>query len=149
MSLKNQVQQDMQSAMKLRDAVKVGALRMLVAEIKKREIDKKEPLTDAEVQKAIQSMLKQRHESVDAFLKGGREDLVKKERQEIAILQTYLPQPLSHTEVEALVEAAIQESGASVPQDIGKVMKLALAKAAGRADGKLVNEIARAKLVGK
>ncbi len=146
MDLKAQLQNDMKSAMKAGDPVKLGALRMLIAEIKKKEIDKRSPLEEAEIQKTISSMLKQRNDSVDAFVKGGREDLAAKEREEAEVLKVYLPQMMSQAEVEALVTAAIQESGAVSPNDIGKVMKVALAKSQGKADGKMVNEIARTKL---
>jgi len=146
MDLKTTLQNDMKSAMKSQDPTRVGCLRMLIAEIKKREIDKRSPLDDSEIQKVISTLLKQRGESILAFEKGGRADLVEKEKAEMAVLKAYLPEQLSSSEVEALVALAIQESGASGAADIGKVMKLALAKAEGRADGKLVNEIARKKL---
>ncbi len=146
MELKVRIQEDMKTAMKAQDAIKVGALRMLISEIKKREIDKRAPLEEAEIHKTIGTMIKQRHESIEAFEKGGRSDLVAKEKAEIIPLQVYLPQQLSREEVEAIVAAAIQETGAAVPADIGKVMKAVLAKTAGRADGKLINEIARTKL---
>ncbi|NBX93076.1 MAG: GatB/YqeY domain-containing protein [Proteobacteria bacterium] len=146
MDLKTTLQNDMKTAMKSQDSIRLGCLRMLIAEIKKREIDKRSPLDEGEIQKTISTLIKQRTESVVAFEKGGRMDLAEKEQAEILVLKVYLPQQLSSAEVEALVVAAITESGASSPADIGKVMKLALAKAEGRADGKLVNEIARAKL---
>ena len=136
----------MKTAMKAQDSLKLGALRMLIAEIKKKEIDKRSALDDGEIQKTISTLLKQRNDSIEAFVKGGREDLADKERKEVQILQAYLPTQLSASEVEALVVAAIQETGAASASDIGKVMKAALAKAAGRADGKLVNELARKKL---
>jgi uncharacterized protein YqeY len=94
-------------------------------------------------------LLKQRADSIEAFTKAGRNDLAEKEEQEAALLKVYLPQQLSAAEVEALVVAAIAETGANKPGDIGQVMKAVLAKAAGRADGKLVNELARTKLSGK
>lgn len=146
MDLKTTVQNDMKAAMKAGQPDKVGTLRMLISEIKKREIDKKSPLDEGEIHKTISSMLKQRQDSIEAFVKGNRPDLADKERSEAEILKTYLPAQLSAAEVEALVVAAISESGASGPSDIGKVMKAALAKAGGKADGKLVNELARAKL---
>lgn len=146
MDLKTTLQNDMKTAMKSQDSIRLGCLRMLIAEIKKREIDKKAPLDEAEIQKTISTLLKQRAESVTAFEKGGRTDLADKEKAEIEVLKAYMPQQLSPAEVEALVIAAIAESGAAGPADIGKVMKMALAKAEGRADGKLVNEIARTKL---
>lgn len=149
MDLKSKIQTDMKDAMKARENVKVSALRMLISEIKKREIDKRSALDEGEIQKTIQSMLKQRQDSIEQFTKGNRPDLADSERAEVAVLSVYLPQQLSSSEVEALVVQAIAETGASQPGDIGKVMKAVLAKASGRADGKLVNELARTKLTPK
>lgn len=148
MDLKATLQEDMKTAMKAGEPIKVGTLRMLISEIKKREIDKRSPLDTSEIQKVISSLLKQRQDSVEAFQKGGRTDLADKELKEIEILKVYQPTQLSAAEMEALVTDAIAESGAAGPNDIGKVMKVALAKSAGRADGKAVNEIARRKLQG-
>lgn len=136
----------MKTAMKAGEPLKTGCLRMLIAEIKKREIDKKAPLDVGEIQKTVSTLIKQRNDSIDAFLKGGRQDLADKEKLEIDVLKIYLPTQLSEAEVEAIVVAAIQETGAKVPQDVGKVMKAVLAKAEGRADGKMVNELVRKKL---
>jgi len=146
MDLKTTITNDMKEAMKAKDTVKLGALRMLVAEIKKREIDKRSVLDESEVQKTISTMLKQRQDSIEAFTKGNRPDLADKEKLEVDILTAYLPAQLSDAELENLVAAAIQESGAKGPNDLGKVMKAVLAKAAGRADGKRVNELARTQL---
>lgn len=146
MDLKTKLQNDMKDAMRAQDSVKLGALRMLIAEIKKREIDKRSPLDEPEIHKVISSSLKQRADSIDAFKKANRTDLVEKEEREAELLKAYLPQQMSRGEVEAIVVAAIKETGASKPGDIGQVMKAVLAKTAGRADGKLVNEIAKAKL---
>jgi len=146
MDLKTTLQNDLKSAMKDKDALKLGALRMLVAEIKKREIDKRTTLDDAEIQKAIGTLIKQRQDSIEAFVKGNRQDLADKEKQEIELLSVYLPAQLPDAEVEKLVAAAIQESGAKGASDLGKVMKVVLPKIAGRADGKKVNEIVRAQL---
>ncbi len=132
--------------MRAKDSVKLGALRMLTSEIKKREIDSRTEMQDADVFKAIQTMLKQRNDSIEQFTKGNRPDLAEKEQVEVDILKKYLPAGMSAAEVEALVVAAIAESGATTPNDIGKVMKIALAKDGGRADGKIINELARAKL---
>ena len=147
--LKAAITDDMKASMKSGDSTKLGVLRMLLAEIKKREIDKRSPLDEGEIGKTIQSLIKQRNDSVDAFRKGNREDLAAKELQEIEALKVYLPQQMSQAEVEAIVTAAIAEVGATDAKDIGKVMKAALAKSGGRADGKLVNELARAKLTAK
>ena len=146
MDLKTTIQNDLKTAMKAQDSLKLGTLRMLISEMKKREIDKRSALDEVETQKTIASLIKQRMESVEAFEKGGRTDLADKEKAEIAVLKAYLPEQLTQSEVESLVLAAIQETGAAGPNDIGKVMKAVLAKAAGRADGKMVNEIARTKL---
>jgi uncharacterized protein YqeY len=146
MDLKTTIQNDMKTAMKAGEPLKTGCLRMLIAEIKKREIDKKAPLDVGEIQKTVSTLIKQRNDSIDAFLKGGRQDLADKEKLEIDVLKIYLPTQLSEAEVEAIVVAAIQETGAKVPQDVGKVMKAVLAKAEGRADGKMVNELVRKKL---
>ena len=146
MDLKTTIQNDMKAAMKAHEPVKVGALRMLISEIKKKEIDKRAPLDETEIQKTISSMLKQRADSIEAFTKGNRPDLAEKEKEEASLLKAYLPQQLSQQEVEKIVADAIQETGANAPADIGKVMKAVLAKTGGRADGKVVNEIARKKL---
>jgi uncharacterized protein len=147
--LKTTIQNDMKTAMKAQQPVKVGALRMLISEIKKREIDKRTPLDEGEIHKTIASLIKQRNDSVEAFEKGGRQDLADKEKDEIEILKVYMPQQMSTSEVEAIVVAAIKETGASAPADMGKVMKAVLAKTGGRADGKTVNELVRSKLTGK
>src|SRR5262245_29802286 len=100
MDLKTTLQNDMKEAMKAQNSVKLGALRMLIAEIKKREIDKKAALEEAEIHKVINTLIKQRNESMEAFVKGNRPELADKEKQEIAILTPYLPQQLSRAEVE-------------------------------------------------
>ncbi|MFM8314067.1 MAG: GatB/YqeY domain-containing protein, partial [Deltaproteobacteria bacterium] len=99
-----------------------------------------------EIQKTVSTLIKQRNDSIEAFLKGGRQDLADKEKLEIDVLKVYLPTQLTEQEVDLLVSAAIEETGAKVPQDVGKVMKVVLAKAGGRADGKMVNELVRKKL---
>ena len=146
MDLKSTIQNDLKTAMKAQDSLKLNALRMVIAEIKKREIDKRSALDDTEIQKAISTLAKQRQESIEAFTKGGRTDLADKESKELALLKSYLPDQLSREEVLKIVESVIQESGAKTLQDQGKVMKGVLAKAQGKADGKVVNEIVREKL---
>ena len=148
MDLKTRFTTEMKEAMKAHEASKVSVLRMLIAEIKKREIDKRAPLDEAEILKVIGSMVKQRQDSVDAFTKGGRDDLAAGERAEIALLQSYLPKQLDRSAIEAIVTAAIAEVGATSANDLGKVMKAVLPKVAGQADGKVVNEVVRAKLAG-
>lgn len=146
MDLKTSIQNDMKSAMKSQESTKLGCLRMLIAEIKKKEIDKRSPLDESEIQKVIGTLIKQRNESVLAFEKGGRADLVEKEKEEIAVLKAYLPEQLSESEILAIVENAVAETQAKTAADMGKVMKAVLAKVAGRADGKLVNDLVRKKL---
>jgi len=146
MDWKTRIQDDMKTAMKAHESLKVGTLRMLIAEVKKKEIDKRAPLDEAETLKTIQSLIKQRQDSVEAFTQGGRQDLADKESAEILVLKHYLPQQMERSEIEAIVVAAIAETQAKVAADMGKVMKAVLPKIAGRADGKLVNEVVRAKL---
>ncbi len=146
MDLKAKLQSDLKDAMRAQDALKLSTLRGLIAEIKKREIDKRSVLDESEIHKVIQSLLKQRADSIEAFRSAGREELAAKEELEAVVLKAYLPAQLSKEEIEALVVAAIAETGASKPSDIGAVMKAVLTKSAGRADGKWVNEIARLKL---
>lgn len=146
MDLKAKIQEDTKTAMRARDTVRLDVLRMLSAEIKKREIDKRTALDTAEIFKTIQSLVKQRHDSVDAFVKGNREDLAAKERAEIEVLSAYLPTQLSDSELESIVAAAVAEVVPKGASDLGKVMKAALAKADGRADGKKLNELVRAKI---
>jgi len=149
MDIRTTLTNDMKAAMKSGESAKLLVIRTLISEIKKREIDKRSALDEGEIQKTITTMIKQRNDSVEAFDKGGREDLAKKERDEIAFLQAYQPKQMSREDMEAMVTEIIKETGAAGPADIGKVMKAATAKAAGTADGKIVNEIARAKLSGK
>jgi len=146
MDLKARLTSDMKEAMKAQQPTKLGAIRMVISEIKKREIDTRKPLEEAEALKVVQSMIKQRNDSIEAFKAGNREDLAAKEAEEIAILAVYLPAQMSRDEIEKLVVLAIAETGAKTPADIGKVMKAAVAKAEGKADGKIINEIARTKL---
>lgn len=143
MGVKESIQADIKTAMKAHDSTTVSALRLLVSEIKKREIDTRTVLSDTEVLKVVQSLLKQRNDSIEAFQKGNRPDLVQKEEQEVVILKRYLPAQLSHEEVRALVSDCIREMGATRPEEMGKVMKMVIAKAAGRADGKTLNEAVR------
>ena len=146
MALKPTIENDMKEALRAKESTKLGTLRMLISDIKKREIDKRTALDDSEIQKAIQTMIKQRNESVEAFIKGQRPDLAEKEKEEIQYLKIYLPATLSDSELAVLVDSAIAESNAKTAKDIGQAMKLALSKAAGRADGKTINELIRKKL---
>ena len=147
MSLKQQIISDMTAAMKAQDAARTSTLRMLKAAITNREKEGGEELTDEDVQKLLRSQMKQRRDSVEQFEKAGRQELADKEKAEIAIIDTYLPQAASADEIEQAVAAAISETGASSMKDMGGVMKAAMARLAGKnADGKMVSETVKAKL---
>ncbi len=148
MTLTQRIDDDIKSAMKAKEALKLSALRMLKAAVSNAAIQKGKPtLEDAEVMDVIAKLIKQREESVAAFTKGNRPEMAEKENQEAAILKAYLPPAMTDEELQSLVQAAIQETGASGPQGMGAVMKHVQPKAAGRADGKRVSEIVR-KLLG-
>jgi uncharacterized protein YqeY len=148
MSLKQQIISDMTAAMKAQDAARTSTLRMLKAAITNREKDGGGELTDEDVQKLLRSQVKQRRDSVEQFEKGGRQELADKEKAEIAIIDTYLPQAASQDEIDQAVAAAITETGASSMKDMGGVMKAAMAKLAGKnADGKMVSETVKSKLL--
>ena len=156
MGLKEQFQEDMRKAAKERDSLALSALRMAVAAIRNREIDavtrKEMPsggvLPDEAIYKLIVTMVKQRREAIELYVKGNRPELAAKEEGEIAVLERYLPKALSAAEVEALVSEAIAETGAKAASDMGRVMKALMPKVAGRADGKAVNEAVRRLLAG-
>jgi uncharacterized protein YqeY len=134
---------DLKDAMRNKQALKVSTLRMLKSALKYHQIEKKlDDLKEPDVIAVIQKQIKQRKDSIESYRTGGRDDLVKQETEELAVLQAYLPQGLSPEELEALVKAAIQEIGATSKAQIGQVMKAAIAKAAGRADGKSINAVA-------
>lgn len=139
--LTSQIDEDLKSALKAKDSLKLETLRMLKAAIHNFLIEKrKDTAADAEVVTLIQKQVKQRDDSIEGFKKGGRQELADKEAQEKAILESYLPKQLSDPELESLVKAAIQLTGAQSKADMGKVMKEAASKAAGRADGKRINQ---------
>ena len=146
MSLKDQLEGGLKEAMKSGDRVAVAAIRLSLSEIKNAAIDKRRPLEDNEVVNILRSGVKKRQESIEMFAKGGRQDLVEKETAELKVMERFLPAGLPAAELEALVDAAIAESGAASMKDIGKVMKAVLPKVAGRADGAEINKLVRAKL---
>lgn len=149
MTLTEQIAQDITAAMKARDAARLSALRMVKAALMNSEVSKGRPLEEAEAQQVLASLIKQRRDSIDQFKNGGRDDLVEKETAEVAILEKYAPPAASAAEIEQAVEAAIKETGAAGPKDMGRVMKAVMAALAGKsADGKTVNEIVRKKLAG-
>lgn len=147
MSLKERIVKDMTAAMKERQAARLSTLRMVKAAVQNREIEKGEPLTDEETAKLLQSLVKQRRDSVEQYEKAGRAELAEKERAEITVIEEYLPQAASREEIERAVTQAIDETGASSMKEMGAVMKGAMARLAGRnADGRMVNEVVRSKL---
>src|SRR5512134_3055050 len=148
MGLKDRLQKDMQKAAKERNPLALSALRMALAEIKNREIEARGALADDAVLKALASMVKKRHESIELYLRGNRPELADKERAEIDVLSSYLPAGLSDAEVESLAQEAIAAAGAKTPSDAGRVMKELMPRVAGRADGKRVSEVVRRLLSG-
>lgn len=133
--------------MKAKEAERVGVLRMVKASLMNRFIEKGGELTEEEVTKALQSLVKQRRDSIEQYEKAGRAELAAKEAAEIAVIEVYLPQAATQDEINAAVEAAVAETGASSMKEMGSVMKAAMAHLAGKtADGKLVSEAVKAKL---
>lgn len=146
-SLKDTIISDLTAAMKAKEAERVGVLRMVKASLMNRFIEKGGELTDDEVTKALQSLVKQRRDSIEQYEKAGRPELAAKEAGEIAVIEIYLPKAATQDEINAAVEAAVAKTGASSMKEMGAVMKAAMANLAGKtADGKLVSEAVKAKL---
>ncbi|MCK9284476.1 MAG: GatB/YqeY domain-containing protein [Rhodocyclaceae bacterium] len=146
MSLKTRITDDMKTAMKAKETARLGAIRLLLAAMKQKEVDERIELDDAAIVAVIEKMLKQRKDSIAQYETAGRQDLAEAERFEVAVLIDYMPQALSAAEVEAIVAAAIAESGAKAPADMGKVIALVKPKVAGRADMGEVSKLVKAKL---
>jgi len=146
MSLYQQLDQAFKAALKGQQPVAASTLRMLKSAIRYREVELRRSLTEDELLAVVATQAKQRREAVAEFSKGGRPDLVKKEEEELSILLSFLPKQLSVEELETEVSGIIGELGAAGPKDLGKVMKTAMARLAGRADGKVIQEIARRRL---
>lgn len=149
MSLKARINDDMKAAMRARETERLGTIRLLMAAIKQREVDDRVELDDAGVTAVIDKMLKQRKDSISQFEQAGRTDLADKEKAEVEVLAVYMPAQLSEAEVAAEVQKAVTESGATGPQDMGKVMGLVKARLAGRADMTAVSGLVKAALTGK
>jgi uncharacterized protein YqeY len=149
MALKEQLDADLKASMRSQDAARLSVIRMLKSAIKYREIEAMKPLDDAGVLQVISGEIKRHKDSVEQFRAGNRPELVQKEEAEIAVLQGYLPAQLGEAELRALVEAAVVKTGASGPRDMGTVMKALQPEVQGRADGKLVSELVKARLSGK
>jgi len=147
MSLNNRILEDIKTAMKAKDADRLSVLRMVKANLMNKKIEKGAELTDEEIRKALNTLVKQRRDSAEQYEKGGRAELAAKETAEIVFIEEYLPQAASKEEIEAAVEAVINETGANSMKEMGLVMKAALAKLQGKtADGKTVSETVKAKL---
>ena len=134
MPLKERIQQDLKAAMRQQDKARVGAIRLLNAAIKQREVDERITLDDVAILAVVDKMVKQRRDSLQQYEAAGRTDLADQERFEIELLQTYLPAPLSEAELDALVREAIEQTGAAGMKDMGRVMGVIKPKAQGRAD---------------
>ena len=147
MQLTDKVNTHITAAMKARDALRLSTLRMLKAAMVNKGVEKRRDLEDAEILQVVSSLVKQRRDSVEQFSKAGRTDLAEKETAEIVVLEEYLPPAATAEEIDAAIAAAITETGAASPKDIGKVMKAVMPKLAGKnADGRTINESVRRKL---
>jgi uncharacterized protein len=146
--LKDKITEDMKAAMRAKDAPRLGAVRLLLAAMKQKEVDERVELGDADVLAIIEKMLKQRRESIAQFEKAGRNDLAEQEKFEIGVLSGYMPQQMSEAEVAAAVAAAVTESGAAGVKEMGKVMALLKPRLAGKADMGKVSALVKAKLGG-
>jgi len=146
MSLKDRINDDMKAAMRARETERLATIRLLLAAIKQREVDDRVTLDDAGITAVIDKMIKQRKDSISQFEAAGRADLVEKEAAELKVLADYMPAQLSEAEIAAEVQAAVAQSGAAGPQDMGKVMGVLKGKLAGRADMTAVSALVKAAL---
>ena len=144
--LRDRIADEMRAAMKAREQTRVSTLRMLMASMKNTQVEKGHELSDDEVLEVVAREAKRRRESMEAFEKGGRSELVEKEGAELAVLEAYLPERLGDDQLAKLVDDAIAETGASTPKEMGAVMKVVMGKVKGRADGASVSAMVRARL---
>lgn len=143
MGLKEQITEDMKTAMRAKDTGRLGTIRLLTAAMKQKEVDERIELTDAHILAIIEKMIKQRKDSISQFEAGGRQDLADIEKAELTVLSAYMPPELSEAEISGEVAAAIAETGAAGPQDMGKVMGVLKPKLAGRADMTAVSALVK------
>ena len=149
MAFIDRISAELTSAMRARDSVRLGTLRMAKAALMNREVERGRALDDAESLQVIAALIKQRRDSIEQFRAGGREDLASKEEAELAVLEEYMPPPMDAAELERVVTQAITETNAVSPKDMGRVMKAAMAIIAGRnVDGKALSELVKTKLAG-
>lgn len=147
MSLHDRLTEDLKLAMKSRDQLRMDVIRMIKAAVLNKEVELKRDLDDAEMSRVMTTLVKQRRESVEQFEKAQRAELAEKERREIEIIEAYLPKPLTHQELEALVASVISETGASSMKDMGQIMKAVMARVAGQPlNGKQVSDLVKSKL---
>ncbi|MCS7286174.1 MAG: GatB/YqeY domain-containing protein [Anaerolineae bacterium] len=141
MGLKEKIDQELKEAMRSKDERKLAALRMLKTAIRRAEVDKMRELTEDEIIAVIADEARKRREAIEEFSRGGREDLALQEKEELAVLEAYLPRPLSREEIMEMARQAIEEVGATSPRQLGQVMKVLMPRVRGRADGSLVSQI--------
>jgi uncharacterized protein len=146
MSLREQINDDLKTAMRSGETVRRDTIRLLTAALKQREVDERKTLSDVDVLAVIEKMIKQRRDSISQFEQGGRQDLADKEKQELTLLQTYMPQAMAEDELAAAIAAAVTETGAAGPADMGKVMAVLKPQLAGRADMGKVSAAVKAQL---
>ncbi|MEN8263970.1 MAG: GatB/YqeY domain-containing protein [Nitrospirota bacterium] len=143
MSVFEKIEYDLKKSLKSGDKNRVSILRMVKSDVKNREIEKGDPLTDEDIQAILRSFSKKARESIDQFTKAGRDELAEKEKAELAVIQEYLPKQLSEEDVRKTVRDVIDETGAAGVKDMGRVMKSVMAKLKGQADGRLVNNLVK------
>jgi uncharacterized protein len=147
MSMHDRLTEDLKLAMKSRDQLRMDVIRMIKAAVLNKEVELKRDLDDAEMSRVMTALVKQRRESIEQFEKAQRTELAAKERREIEIIEAYLPKPLTHQELEALVVSIISETGSSSMKDMGQIMKAVMARVAGQPiDGKHVSDLVKSKL---
>ena len=141
--LKKRLQNDLKTAMKEKDTFKRDVIRFVMSAIKQIEVDERKELSDADIEAILVKQIKQRNDAIAQFKEGGRDDLVEKNEKELTILKSYLPEPMSEEEVREVLKAIVAETGAESMKDMGKVMGAAKAKIGSRAEGRLINQIAK------
>jgi len=146
MSLEEKILEEMKQAMKTNDKVRLSTIRMIRSSLKNKEIELRKKLEDEDIYKVIQGMVRKGEESIEQFQAGGRNDLVEKEKMEIEILKSFLPQPISQEEIIKIIDEAIQETQSSSLKDLGKVMKAVMPRLGGKADGKVINQLVKERL---
>ena len=141
--LKERLQANLKTAMKEKDTFKRDVIRFVMSAIKQIEVDERKELTDADIEAILVKQIKQRNDAIEQFRKGGRDDLVEKNEKELEVLQSYLPEPMSEEEVREVLKEIVAETGASSMKEMGKVMGAAKAKIGSRAEGRVINQIAK------